>query len=58
MAAHNEFGSVLLRIRASYDSYIAATNALLDDEQRAKVGPWLEAASGELTKRLHWVNQG
>lgn len=57
LAARRGFSSELLRIRAVYNTYLASTTAELDDEQRAKLGPWLQAASEELTKRLHSVNQ-
>ena len=58
LAARRGLTSELLRIRTVYDVYVASTTAVLNDDQRTKVGPWLQAASEELTRRLRWVNQG
>ena len=55
MGARNGLNATLLAIRVEYDAYIAATNTVLNDEQRAKVGPSVESASNELTMRLHWA---
>jgi hypothetical protein len=57
LAARRGMTAELLTIRGTYDTYLASTTAVLDDEQRTKLGPWLQAASEELTKRLRWVNQ-
>lgn len=56
MAARNALTSTLLGIRESYDARLSAIDALLTDDQRRKIGPWFESASGELTNRLHWAN--
>jgi hypothetical protein len=53
--ARNELNGVLLIIRDDYDAQVAATNAVLTDDQRAKIAPILSGASDELTSRLHWA---
>ena len=58
MAAKNALTSTLLRIRAAYDDKLTTVNGLLTDDQRGKIGPWFEAASEELTARLHAANAG
>lgn len=56
MAARNELGRILLGIRDGYDGYVTATNAALTDDQRARLRPFFDGASNELTTRLHWAN--
>ena len=58
MAAKDALGSTLLRIRTAYDDRLNTVNALLNEDQRRKIGPWFESASDELTARLHAVNAG
>jgi len=53
--ARNELNRILLVIRAEYDAQVEATNAVLDDAQRAKLEPILDGAADELTTRLHWA---
>jgi hypothetical protein len=55
LSARNELDRILLIIRDDYDAQTAATNSVLDDAQRAKLGPIITAASDELTSRLHWA---
>ena len=56
MAARNGLSAILLAVRDDYDRYIISINGVLADTQRTKLGPRLEAASEELTTRLHWAN--
>jgi hypothetical protein len=56
MAARNALGVVLLAIRERFDESVKATVALLTDEQRPTATGVLDAASAELTARLHWAN--
>jgi hypothetical protein len=53
--ARNELNRVLLIIRDDYDAQVAATNAVLNDDQRATIAPIFNAASDELASRLHWA---
>ena len=55
-AARNALTTSLLKIREAYDARLSSISALLTEDQRRKIGPWFDAASEELTARLHEAN--
>ena len=56
MKARAAFGAVLLEIRSAYDANLTSAQNVLTAAQRAKGDELLQAASEELTQRLHWAN--
>jgi hypothetical protein len=54
MDARNGVGEALLQARAGFDAAVTAVNAVLTNDQRAKIASDFARAADELTQRLRW----